>query len=102
MKHNMKNKVFTSVVVLVSIILAVLWSKENNYNSRMRDYNRMMKRIEFRVQILRLKAETLKTAVEMLNLADSVHLKKGEKIKSNAAKSMQGHIRGGQDETNSL
>ncbi len=75
----MKNKLFTTIVVLVSLALAVLWIREQNYRSRLRHIDSELAAMQIRVRILYLKTQALKAEVELLNLSTYIKLLKGWK-----------------------
>lgn len=75
----MKNRIFTVILVLVSIFLAILWVREQSYRARINRLNTVVKRMEHRMRGLQLRADALEEEIEMLNLSTYVQLMKGWK-----------------------
>jgi hypothetical protein len=75
----MKHKLFTTIVVLVSVSLAILWVREQAYRTRLRRIDAEVAAIKTRLRLLRLKTQALKAEVELLNLSTYIRLLKGWK-----------------------
>jgi hypothetical protein len=73
----MRNRLFITAVVLVTLFLGVLWEREQTYNSRLRRIDAEVSAVETRVRLLRLKTRALKAEVELLDISNQIKLLKG-------------------------
>ena len=73
----MKSKLFTTVLVLTCVFLAVYWMRERSYESRMKRIDTEVTAIRDQVRMLRLKTRALKTEIEMLSLSAYVEMVNG-------------------------
>lgn len=80
-----RNKVFSIVIVLSIIFLAILWCRERMYHARLNRVKAVVTDLEFSVYLLKLRAEALKEEVEMMNMSTYLRLVKNlERINGNS------------------
>jgi hypothetical protein len=75
----MKKKMFTTVLVLVSLFLAISWVREQDYRTRLKRLNAVVTEMQDRIRRLRLRADALQEEMEMLNISTYLRLVKGWK-----------------------
>ena len=87
-----KNDVFSLVLVLLVVFLAILWSRERTYHARLNRVKGEMVRLEADVRLLRLQAEALQSEVEMQDLSTYLRLIKnleGKKARHGSSRKLE-------------
>ena len=73
----MKNKIFSVVLVLISLFLSILWMREQSYRTQLKQINKEITAVEDKVRLLGLRTDALEMEVELLDISNQIKLLKG-------------------------
>ncbi len=76
---NMKNKIFSIVLVVSIIFLAIIWNREHQYRSRIDNIGTRYNSLQTRLYMLELKAKALKLEMQMVEISNHIKIIKGWK-----------------------
>ena len=86
-RWKMKNRIFTALLVLSCILLAVVWNSRNSDRRRLNQIKSMFHALQTRIHMLELKAKALKVEMEMVKVSNHlIILKDREKRKKSRRK----------------
>jgi hypothetical protein len=78
--NDVKNKLFSVVVVLTVVFLSIYWLREQVYRSRLNTVNELVEKLETDVRLLNLKATQLREEMEFLNFTTYLRIKEDKEM----------------------